>query len=762
MEREGDTSLEFVRNIAPVIQKGLVYPQPGKECPMKIGVKMVLVISIFNIIGIGLLAGITLTLSQREISRLVDEEAMTIAEKTGERIGKWFETYRAAGRTIAQAMDAYKEIPAEQRRWYFNLMMKQVITAYPELNDVWTNWAPNGLDGMDSEYANTAGTDETGRFISSWYYVDGKPELVAIISFSWEAVLSLDITGEILLDPAEYVDPLTGGKDVTVVSGFPVKDNGTLAGTAGVTVKLSEIQGMVEQLKPFGDGQAFLFSSGGVVAAHSDSERLGKNMRESETDTFGPYLDEMVDAVTKGTAVSFSYQPAQSDTVMQYYAVPFTIGQVQKPWTLVVGVSRNTVMAPVYRILTVCAVIGCLAIAFMILGVFFMARSISRPINRLAAMLKDISEGAGDLTKTISIAAHDEIGDLAHYFNLTISAIKDLVVAIKQEAAGLSQTGTDLAANMNETAASVNQITANIKSITAQTNRQGASVKGTSAIMEQVMANIESLNERIQKQSDCVSRSSAAVEEMLANINSVTQTLIKNEANVSKLSRASEVGRSGLEEVSTDIKEIARESEGLLEINAVMENIASQTNLLSMNAAIEAAHAGESGKGFAVVAEEIRKLAESSSEQSKTISDVLKKIKGSIDKITESTGEVLRNFEAISEGVKIVTDQESNVRAAMEEQETGSKAILEAIGDLNAITGEVKGSATGMLGGSREVIRESKTLEGITEEIGNGMQEMASGAEQIDTAVNRVNDISVENKKQIDLLILEVSRFKVD
>ena len=180
-----------------------------------------------------------------------------------------------------------------------------------------------------------------------------------------------------------------------------------------------------------------------------------------------------------------------------------------------------------------------------------------------------------------------------------------------------------------------------------------------------------------------------------------------------------------------------------------------------MNAAIEAAHAGGAGRGFAVVAGEIRKLAESSCEQSKTISDVLKKIKGSIDKITASTAEVLHNFEAISEGVKTVTDQEANVRIAMEEQETGSKSILESIENLNEITGEVKESATGMLGGSREVIQESRTLEGLTAEIGNGIQEMASGVEQIDTVVNRVNEISVENKKQIDQLIMEVSRFKV-
>jgi methyl-accepting chemotaxis protein len=249
---------------------------------------------------------------------------------------------------------------------------------------------------------------------------------------------------------------------------------------------------------------------------------------------------------------------------------------------------------------------------------------------------------------------------------------------------------------------------------------------------------------------------------MLANIQSVTQTLVKNTDNVKNLAAASEVGRTGLQEVASDIQEIARQSEGLLEINAVMENIASQTNLLSMNAAIEAAHAGEAGKGFAVVADEIRKLAESSGEQSKTISTVLKKIKTSIDKITKSTDEVLNKFEAIDSGVKTVSDQEENIRNAMEEQSTGSQQILEAIGQLNDITQMVKAGSMEMLEGSREVIQEGKNLEMMTQEITNGMNEMATGADQINVAVNRVNTISGENKENIDVLVQEVSKFKVE
>jgi methyl-accepting chemotaxis protein len=413
--------------------------------------------------------------------------------------------------------------------------------------------------------------------------------------------------------------------------------------------------------------------------------------------------------------------------------------------------------------------------SFLLIGIFIAASSIiiaflniflglriSRSICRMAGVLKNISEEEGDLTKRLETASRDEIGDTARYFNATIDKISGLVVSIKTEAAVLEGIGNDLSSSMEETAAAVNQITAHISGVKDQTVNQSAGVTEAHATIEEISKNIETLNGHIETQSTSVVESSTAIEEMVTNINSVSNILVKNAEASGELVSASESGREGMDEVARHIQEIARESEGLIEASSIIENIANQTNLLAMNAAIEAAHAGEAGKGFAVVADEIRKLAENSGTQAKSISNVLNTLKGSIDQMLESTNSALKQFETIVSLTNTVNDQETIIKNAMDEQSTGSTQILEAIRQITDITDQVKDGSVQMLSGSREVLEEMNRLSNITQEITNSMNEMSVGTEEINTAVNHVNDISRQNEESINTLSVEISKFKVE
>jgi methyl-accepting chemotaxis protein len=714
--------------------------------------------------------GLTAVLGLFESSKISMELSLrSIDYLTYYQVAYWkgrMDRYIQILRSLSNIMADYETIDANDRRARLNDMMHGTLTSEPNLLQIYTVWKPNAIDGMDAQFIGSEGTSPTGQYATVYTRESGRIE-VRVTSDISEAVAHFN-------GPNARMDRIENpiirnimGKDTYVVRMMvPITNPRTneVVGGMGLLYDISAIQPVVNDcLNRYEEISATaIYANNGLILGHLVPNRIGRTLLEADDVLYGTDLHAVNTAVQRGEDFTTSQYSTvlSTDLIMIFH--PFTIGNSNTTWTVMIGTSEAYVMHDINEMtfFIVLMISGVLIGALVI--IYIAMNRISKPIVEVANTLKDIAEGEGDLTRTIVVKAKDEIGDLSKYFNDTMGKIKGLVINIRNESLVLSEIGTDLANDMTETAAAVNQITANLQSIKGRMINQSASVTETNATMEQITVNIDKLNKHVEKQTLSVSQSSSAIEEMLANIQSVTQTLIKNTQNVDELTGASEIGRNGLQDVATDIQEIARESEGLLEINAVMENIASQTNLLSMNAAIEAAHAGDAGKGFAVVADEIRKLAESSSEQSKTIGSVLKKIKESIDKITVSTENVLNKFEAIDNGIKTVAKQEEHIRNAMEEQGHGSKQILEAIGNVNETTLLVKSGTEEMLEGAQEVIREADNLEKTTQEITGGVNEMASGAEQINTAVNHINDLSNKNRDYIDLLSKEVARFKVD
>ena len=543
-----------------------------------------------------------------------------------------------------------------------------------------------------------------------------------------------------------YISGETGGLAISMAKN--IYDNaGRNLGVVSADVDFALFYGLIAEKIFMPDQQIFLINRQGRFITHSNPSAVLAN------DFFNEFRLERyrLDVLSRAY-----FSNIDRETFIFSMLVPGV------DWLLVSIIPTAEVFAEVNRFVTAMIILAVILFAAAAaVTILFIRRKVAAPLNSLNSALNEMANGNADLTKRLPVRGNDELSQASGHFNQIMKMMQDMVIDIKDNTGSLSAICDDLASNMTETASAMNQIAANIQSIKGKINRQSASVTQTNATMEHITANIDRLNGHVEGQSGAVSESSSAIEEVLANIQSVTSTLARNAANVKELRESSETGKTSLHEVAEDIQEIARESEGLLEINAVMENIASQTNLLSMNAAIEAAHAGEAGKGFAVVADEIRKLAESSGEQSKVIGSTLKKIKDSIEKITRSTETVMNHFATIDQGVKTVVEQEAVIRSAMEEQNQGSKQILQASTMVSEITQHVKGNSVDMLKDSREVIAESRNLEQVTQEITDGMNEMAKGANEVNRAVNNVNDLSGRTREGISSLAMTVARFRV-
>jgi methyl-accepting chemotaxis protein len=389
-------------------------------------------------------------------------------------------------------------------------------------------------------------------------------------------------------------------------------------------------------------------------------------------------------------------------------------------------------------------------------------RMVKRPLSGLDSVLAQISDGKGDLTIHVPVVSRDEIGLIADYFNRFRTTLAEMIRELGSIGHQLQKSTDSLADNTRETAAAAHEIDTNVASIVANIEHQSASVATVVQTLEGMLARLSNQHKSFQDQSGSLGRVVESVSAMDKRLDQVNESIVADARLFREIAQANLMGKGLLTDVSSRIGEIFAQSDSLRDATQAIADIASRTNMLAMNAAIEAAHAGEAGKGFSVVSEEIRNLAESSSAQAKQTQSDINHIMEVIREIHSSSQEVETTFEGLN---VMIAEAEVQSRTTVASVDASTRtvretvAVLEEVSRLNA---EVTQQSTEIDADTRAIQERIQVLIEINATVGSSSAEISQGIRDTSTAIHAISDHTQKNKDLLENLLTLVSRFKTE
>ena len=552
--------------------------------------------------------------------------------------------------------------------------------------------------------------------------------------------------GEVIITPV-YISTISTGGSPVVALARAIKDpEGAFLGCIGLDLNLTDLASRISSIRIGKTGYCMLMQNDGLILA--DPKHTDYNLKTlKETDI--PAFNE-IDKMKEGSAFIMLDGKTWKVSV-------FSLPEVN--WKVALFIEQNEILSLFYTLLKNMILIGLFMFVLYFTLAFIFAGALKRYFKRLEIVFGKIA--SGDLTDRLAVKKNNEVGRIMMNLNTAIENNHTMICLLKDEADKMNSIGSQLSSSMEETAAAIKQIGENVKGVKEKAMSQAAGVTETVATVEQINGRLSRLVSSIEMQTESINESSVVITRMAENTVKIAKTLDQNNELIKTVYGQTKVGKDGARTANEIVKQIAEKSASLLEASQIIQNIASQTNLLAMNAAIEAAHAGESGKGFAVVADEIRKFAEGSNLQGKQIAAVIKETTEIIHNITEAGSRAEKTFIDVYNLVSQISEKEDSILEVMREQEENGKHVLDAIKRINDVTSEIDSASAEMLEGGNQIGQEMQKLAEITLETTDSMNEIASGADQITIAVKEVSDITQKNKASIENLSNEVSKFKV-
>ena len=545
-----------------------------------------------------------------------------------------------------------------------------------------------------------------------------------------------------------YTEPFSDvntGKIIVTLSYRVLDDNGKLIGVSAADIVLDALSEAVKGINLSKSSRVNIITKDGLYITNDDFNAImNKNYFDTadfKSYTKASYLDGKAKAFIEGSS---------------FYGVK----QIKNTDWFIVAEGSATDFSGEY-IHLIFMVFGILLV--IILGLIIMDVVLSKKVS---LHFQDIVNGSriiaeGDFTQKFPDYMTLEASQLSAGFNSLSSGITSLVGTIKESALSIQDVSNQLSSNSLEINESVSTTEAAISSMNSTVSKQSSAISTVNQAVGQVVQKVETLTSEIENQNDLILSSSNNIEEMMKNFMEINRNTDSMSAKVGSIVQSSEESTNALKKSVEQIQEVQAESGALLEMNKVISSVASQTNLLAMNAAIEAAHAGESGKGFAVVADEIRKLAETTSKQAKDSSVSLKAIQSKINEISASSLDVEKSFEGTIVEIQNFETTMKELSQTVAEQGYKADAIMDSLTDIKNSSGNVKDSALVISEGTKQVEENCSALSNMQIEVDTGLQACGNASRALSVNSENMSHISEQAQHSVATLTDAVRKFKV-
>jgi methyl-accepting chemotaxis protein len=489
--------------------------------------------------------------------------------------------------------------------------------------------------------------------------------------------------------------------------------------------------------------------------------KFGMNNDADQVERFGTAIlfhrvpTPPTQAAAAGETGTVTYNHLQVPTLAAY--APLEIPDAS--WIIVAEIATSEAFASTNRLARLVSITGGGVLLVLILVTVWIGQAINRPISDATQRLREISSGQGDLTQGITVRSRDEIGELARYFNEFQSKLRQIVSAVQQGVARGTNIGESLSSSSSNTSTAISQISRHLADIRQQFETLDTGIAQSTDSATNLKDHIGNLSAQVEKQAEAVNQSSASVEQMSASINSLSAVAEERREKAEELAKLTQTGGEKVQETNRIIADVAETADKMLDTIAIINSIATETNLLSMNAAIEAAHAGDAGCGFAVVADEVRKLAESTSSNAKTISanlqGVVEKVQSALE-VSTASGDT---FRGISNEVRDVSLTFKELTTSLAELSGAGGEILRAIVSLTEVQEDVRTGSGEMEGNVAEMFTAIQANRQISANVLTGVGEVANGVDEIANSATNVAALGEENREALSQINGQVNSF---